>query len=674
MQKCNFRVSLKTKSTYYHSKFKYYRNKLNHLLKVSKRKYYNEYFLVNVNDSKRIWNGIKQIVHFKPETSQKIIKIVKNNIEVNDPETIADAFNTYFANVGTNLAKEIPKVQKNPLDYIKSPLLNSFYIFPTTATEIETEISSLKDGKACGSYSIPVPVLKILSAVIGKPLEILFNASFSTGIVPSSLKLANVIPVYKKDSQFCLCNYRPISLLSIFNKLLEKLICCRLLDFLEKEKIFYDKQFGFRTKHSTDHAVLSIIDKIQRAIDDRDFSCGIFLDLSKAFDTVDHTILIKKLECYGIRGNAKNWFTSYLSNRQQTVTVNKITSNPTTISCGIPQGSVLGPVLFLLYINDFNQSSDLFDFHLFADDANLFYRHKSLSILESDINNELVNINTWLCANKLSLNIKKSNFVLFHPPQRKITLQVKLYISGTSLQKENCIKYLGIMIDSNLSWKTQISCISKKIKRSIGILSKLRYYVDLSILIKLYYALIYPFLIYGIITWGNTYPTTIQPLSVLQKKAVRIMTFSKFDEHSSPLFKKLNIIKLSDLIKYHISIFMFKFHNQLLPSVFNSYFTSVENIHSYNTRATAKKCYYLPKARTNYGLFSVRYQGPKIWNMIEQQIKLSSSIHQFKQKLKIEFFSTYWYFPRYFFFLYSLHSNFLLVKVWRAFKSSITIR
>ena len=611
---------------------------MNHLLKVSKRKYYNEYFLVNVNDSKRIWNGIKQIVHFKPETSQKIIKIVKNNIEVNDPETIVDAFNTYFANVGTNLAKEIPKVQKNPLDYIKSPLLNSFYIFPTTATEIETEISSLKDGKACGSCSIPVPVLKILSAVIGKPLEILFNASFSTGIVPSSLKLANVIPVYKKDSQFCLCNYRPISLLSIFNKLLEKLICCRLLDFLEKEKIFYDKQFGFRTKHSTDHAVLSIIDKIQRAIDDRDFSCGIFLDLSKAFDTVDHTILIKKLECYDIRGNAKNWFTSYLSNRQQTVTVNKITSNPTTISCGIPQGSVLGPVLFLLYINDFNQSSDLFDFHLFADDANLFYRHKSHSILESDINNELVNINTWLCANKLSLNIKKSNFVLFHPPQRKITLQVKLYISGTSLQKENCIKYLGIMIDSNLSWKTQISCISKKIKRSIGILSKLRYYVDLSILIKLYYALIYPFLIYGIITWGNTYPTTIQPLSVLQKKAVRIMTFSKFDEHSSPLFKKLNIIKL---IKYHISIFMFKFHNQLLPSVFNSYFTSVENIHSYNTRATAKKCYYLPKARTNYGLFSVRYQGPKVWNMIEQQIKLSSSIHQFKQKLKIEFFSTY---------------------------------
>ena len=182
--------------------------------------------------------------------------------------------------------------------------------------------------------------------------------------------------------------------------------------------------------------------------------------------------------------------------------------------------------------------------------------------------------------------------IFFQNSKTRKQQQQQLFISHFL----NTIKYLGIMIDSNLSWKSQISCISKKIKRSIGILSKLRYYVDLSILIKLYYALIYPFLIYGIITWGNTYPTTIQPLSVLQKKEVRIMTFSKFDEHSSPLFKKLNIIKLSDLIKYHISIFMFKFHNQLLPSVFNSYFTSVENIHSYNTRATAthyprtKKC------------------------------------------------------------------------------------
>ena len=210
-----------------------------------------------------------------------------------------------------------------------------------------------------------------------------------------------------------------------------------------RKKFFFNKQFGFRNKHSTDYAVPRITDKIQKAIDDRDFSCGIFLDFSKAFDTVEHEILVKKLECYGIRGNAKNWFTSYLSNCQQTVTVNNITSSPATISCGIPQGSVLGLVLFLLYINDFHQCFDLFDSHLFADDANLIYRHKSLSVLEFDINNEMNNIDTWLCASKLSLNIAQSN-CHFPSSSKKYNTHVKLSIDDTYLKKENCIKYTDI--------------------------------------------------------------------------------------------------------------------------------------------------------------------------------------------------------------------------------------
>ena len=567
----------------------------------------------NVNDSTRVWSGIKQIIHFKPPISQRTVKITANNGVMTDPHMIANAFNNYFANIGKELASSIPLVYKSPIEYLKDSLCNSFYIFPTTADEIEVEISKLKSSKSTGPFSIPVTILKLLKNVISRPLETLFNASFLTGVVPDKFKLANVIPVYKKGSQTSLSNYRPISLLSVFNKLLEKLMCSRLLKFLEKNNIFFDNQFGFRRGHSTEHAILSIVDKIQRAIDDKEFSCGIFLDFGKAFDTINHDILLEKLELYGIRGIARTWFISYLANRQQTVSVNNVTSTPVNISCGVPQGSVLGPILFLLYINDFHSCSDFFDF-LFADDTNLFSKHKSLSSLEALINVELINVNSWLCANKLSLNVDKSSFVVFHPPQRKIIPSFNLTINGIHLKRDFCIKYLGVLIDSNLSWKSQVDSIVKKIKRSIGILSKLRYYVNITILINLYYSLIYPFLTYGILSWGNAYTTTLQPLYILQKKAMRIITFSNFDQHSTPLFRLLNIIKSYDLVTLYISVFMFKFHNRLLPSYFDFFFTQVKEIHKYNTRSAANQSYYLPRARTNYGLFNIRFQGPKVWN------------------------------------------------------------
>jgi hypothetical protein len=361
--------------------------------------------------------------------------------------------------------------------------------------------------------------------------------------------------------------------ISVFNKILEKLMYNRLTKFLEKHEVFFSGQFGFRSNRSTSHAILLIIDKIQNAIENKLFSCGLFLDLSKAFDTVNHSILIRKLEYYGIRGVVKDWFCSYLTDRALYVSIGDTSSDLMTITCGVPQGSVLGPLLFLLYINDFGNSATVLDFNLFADDSNLFYSHKSLQCLETDLNNQLYNVNEWLCANKLSLNIEKSNFVIFHPPQKKISYPINLKINNKILEEKTSIKYLGVIIDSHLNWKDHVHELSNKISRSVGILLKLRHFVPIKILVQLYYSIIYPFLSYGALIWGNTYISNIQPLVILQKKAIRIITFSEYRSHTSPLFKRLNLLKLIDIVYLDTSFFMYQFNNGNLPNNFNDFFT-----------------------------------------------------------------------------------------------------
>ena len=310
-----------------------------------------------------------------------------------------------------------------------------------------------------------------------------------TGIFPEHLKIARVLPLFKKDDQTIFSNYRPISLLPSFSKVVEKIIFNQLYEYFDSHKYFYSSQYGFRKCHSTEHAALELIDKIITDMDKGKIPINIYLDMSKAFDILDHRILIDKLKYYGITGTALDLFISYLSNRKQYVDFKGIKSNTLDIKSGVPQGSILGPLLFIIFINDFSKSSNLFDFIIYADDTSLSSTLNAFDTDTDNINRELEKINIWLNTNKLSLNVNKSKFMIFHCPQRKINIPV-LKINDTNIECVENFDLLGITLDQHMNWKTHISKLSNKISRTIGILNRLKYTLPLHIKLIIYNSLI----------------------------------------------------------------------------------------------------------------------------------------------------------------------------------------
>ena len=369
------------------------------------------------------------------------------------------------------------------------------------------------------------------------------------------MKLAKVVPIFKKGQKDSMNNYRPISLLPSLSKILERLVYTRTFKFINNCNVLFDSQFGFRKKHTTTHALLTFIDKVAHAIDDVSHTVGVFLDFSKAFDTINHNILLYKLCHYGIRGIALEWFRDYLSNRKQFVNINGHESHSKLISCGVPQGSILGPLLFILYINDLQNSSQILSFIFFADDSNLFLSHRDPHTLIDTMNNELKLVQAWIHANKLSLNVDKTHYMLFSNSLK--LLPNHIMINGINLLQVEYTKFLGLYIDNDLSWKSHINYLSKLLSRNTGILNKLKYYFPTNIVLSIYSTLISPYLNYGSLAWGNCTKVLLDKLFLIQKRAIRNVNHAGYLSHTNDLFRNNNILKITDLFVYNIGIFMY---------------------------------------------------------------------------------------------------------------------
>uniref|UniRef100_A0A1B6KPU2 Reverse transcriptase domain-containing protein n=1 Tax=Graphocephala atropunctata TaxID=36148 RepID=A0A1B6KPU2_9HEMI len=417
--------------------------------------------------------------------------------------------NKFFANIGSELASKIPKLKYEKLD--SNP--NSIYLSEITKKEIEIKINLLKIDKACGSDKIPIKLVKNLKYILSEPLAYIFNLSIQTGIFPDRLKLATITPIYKNEGSLSdPSNFRPISLLPIIGKIFEKCLYERLYSFLEKYNLLSRKQFGFRNNKNTEEAINLVVDSID------DSTLITFLDLKKAFDTVDFKILLYKLEQLGIRGKSLDLFASYLDNRFCNTKIGNKISNLEQITCGVPQGSCLGPLLFLIYINSITDLKLNGELVLFADDTALIVKGNKLY---EKTNEDLTKIQNWLHQNKLTLNLQKTEYIDFSKTDNQL-----------DIKKVNSYKYLGCIIDVDLSFKQHIEHIEKQIKKAPKALYVCK---DENFKKSVFSAFVMSFLNYSITTWGNK---NIKNLSKIQEKIIT-------------RFNIKNIISLEQLYTYN---------------------------------------------------------------------------------------------------------------------------
>ena len=631
-----YKTFLKNPSRKNEKTYKRYKNKLNHIIQLSKRLYYEEQLIRYKNNSKMIWKTLNNVLNRKQKTKELPREFIMEDSskKIIDPNEIANTFNEYFINIGPKVASKIKNTTNATFNnYMENKNMNTMFFDPITETELENEIRNMNPNKCPGYDGISIKTIILCAKEISKPLTHIYNSTFVTGIIPDKLKISLVTPIFKANESNKFGNYRPISVLSCLSKLLEKLTYKRFIEFIETHKILSRHQYGFRKNRSTEHALIELVDKITTAIDEGKYTIGIFLDLSKAFDTINHQILINKLEHYGIRGTCQKWFKNYLSNRKQIVKYNQTKSEEMTIKSGVPQGSILGPLLFLLYINDIQNCSKLISIILFADDTTISYSHKCLKTLNKTIQLELDKISNWLNVNKLSINISKTKFIVFRSSKKNQNYDTTILLNNENIEQAKTTTFLGVIIDEHLTWSHHLDMIHKKIMKSTAIISKSRHYINMNARKLLYYALVYPYLIYCNLIWGNTYKTRIQKLVSIQKKIMRLITFNSYFEHTEPIFRDLEILSIEQINCYLTSIFMFRYnHSENLPEIFNNYFTANYEIHDHNTRSASQ--IHTTFKRTNYAKHTLAHKGTNVWNVLLNKYKNIKSYTSFKTCIK----------------------------------------
>ena len=648
---CNKKLPKGDESTY--NKYKGYRKQLKYLINHTKKQYHSKKFDNVKGDSKKTWKLINEL-RGKDKNRCKPHFIINGSI-VQNRRAIANEFNLYFNSIASNLNAQIVTangIMINPLpsfhDYLDRKIPNSIFMKHCTTNEI---VEIIKDFDGNKTSDISVHLLKKCSNIISPYLSSFYTLFMESGTFPRCLKYGHISPVFKKGNPQLIENYRPISTLPCFGKIFEKVIYTRFYSFLTANKILHENQFGFRRKHSTSHAVNYSIDRIVTEIENNKHVLGIFIDLSKAFDTICHKSLLYKLEHYGIRGNANLLIQSYLSERTQLVNFDGTKSTELYITDGVPQGSVLGPLLFIVFINDIVRSSNLGDFVMFADDTNIFVSASSEHEVYHKANLLLSQIDKYMLSNQLHINLGKCVYMHFKPSIRcssnknhkpsLANISYSLQLNGIEISKVNKARFLGIIIDEKLDWQAHIDSLIEKLNSCIITIKRIKKFIPKEHYPKLYHSLFKSHLIYGITAWGGVCYSKLNKLFAIQKRCIRLL-FGKvpnFDhiefyqtcararsydehiapknfvqEHTKPIFKELNLLSVYHLYNLFMFTELFKIQKYSSPT---SLLDKLSPSSRYSCDTLKLR---VPKYNKKRSRIQFLYKGTELWNMLYSKV------------------------------------------------------
>ena len=551
---------------------------------------------------------------------------------------ISNEFANHFSSIGTNLSSKTP-IGKNGIDHYLQKIarnLSSIFMEPCTEVDLANILSTLKSKSSSGYDGISNKLLKIVGNTLLKPLCYIINELLRLSCFPDAMKNAIVVPLHKGGPCFLVNNYHPISLLITLSKLLEKLVYKQVYSFLDRNKQFYKSQYGLGSKHSCEHAITELLGNILKGFERNKHTIAIFLDLSKAFDTLNHDILLSKLDRYGIRGICWEWFKSYLSNRTIQVCTNDILSDTKALTIRAPQGSCLGPLLFLIYCNDLYLQLELTTCILFANDTTLFKSHNDPSYLTWCMEHDLNILSEWFKTNKLTLNTNKSVCMFFNCAKREI-IPIDISVDGSKLPYVTETKFLGVWIDAKLTWKTHIEKLLTKLHRGLSLIKQSKNLLPLHGKKILYFAQFYSHLQYGISLWGPMcLKTQLKKINSIHKKCL-----DEINQRGAT-----GVLTLTELIDLECYKFGYKLVHKILPEnldklcLTDAVGSNLKKDHHYCTRK--KNIPNLPTIKNNQYLNSVLFQGISRYNQLPTEILKATSISLFVKQCKEHLLNKNW--------------------------------